>query len=294
MFLINPFDTLHPRLIGSPVDTMGEFPMSVTYSDRLRVACVLNGGAKNGVACFSVDQSLGLQPQGPLRPLSKLNNTTPPFGPPGSSSQIQFNPSSSAVFVTIKGAPPPADSGYIYAFPVDRGGNVGTTPVVSHPPQSVLEFSINFLGDDSSALVTDPGFGASIMTIASDFTVTEKDHIVIPREVATCWGAYYPRYQSAYVIDGAQPNITVVDSLSGTIKGAIQFEADAIGGFDTIIHKKFMYLLTGDSSVLVIDLSEGLGSVIQKYSLAQEGPAGEWQGMAAWPNPRGEAPWESA
>ena len=156
MFLISPRDPLHPKLVGEPVDTLGDFPMSVTYSARLKTACVLNGGAKNGVACFKVSHNEGLAATGPLRPLPELTTTTPPSGPPDASSDIRFNPSSTAIFVITKGNPgPPPVPGNIYAFKVDHG-KVGTTPVVSQPPMSVLEFSINFLCDDSLAVVYRP------------------------------------------------------------------------------------------------------------------------------------------
>jgi len=35
MFSIKPSDPLHPILVGTPADTLGEFPMSLTYSSSL-------------------------------------------------------------------------------------------------------------------------------------------------------------------------------------------------------------------------------------------------------------------
>ena len=35
MFLIDPSAPLYPKLIGKPVDTQGDFPISVTYSPQL-------------------------------------------------------------------------------------------------------------------------------------------------------------------------------------------------------------------------------------------------------------------
>ena len=37
MFKIHSGDATHPQLMGKPVDTMGEFPTGVTYSDRLHI-----------------------------------------------------------------------------------------------------------------------------------------------------------------------------------------------------------------------------------------------------------------
>ena len=44
-----------------------------------------------------------------------------------------------------------------------------------------------------------------------------------------------------------------------------------------------MYVLTGKSSVLVIDLEKSGGTTIQEFSIAQEGPAGYWEGMKVYP-----------
>ena len=63
----------------------------------------------------------------------------------------------------------------------------------------------------------------------------------------------------------------------------IQFQADARGGFDTIIERQWMYILSGASSVVVIDLEKSGGTPIQQFSIAHEGPAGNWEGMAVYP-----------
>lgn len=92
-------------------------------------------------------------------------------------------------------------------------------------------------------------------------------------------------------MDAGNPNITLLDPVSGDIKGAIQYEADAMGGFDTVIDRQWLYVLTGDSSVVVIDLEANRGKQEQHYSLAAQGPAKHWQGMAAYPASNGERGW---
>ena len=291
MFRINPLAPLHPQLVGEPCDTMGEFPMSVAYSSKLKIACVVNGGAKAGVSCFQTDHAKGLTPIGKLRPFPQgLHQSTPPMGPPLTTSDIEFNPSSTALFVTIKGdamAIPPKP-GYIYVWPVHAGA-VSMKPVISSPPTHRMDFSIDFLGCDTSALITDPAFGASIVSIDyPSLKITEKHHIVVPSEKAACWGAYAPRFDSAYIIDSGHTNISVVDPASGATKGVIQFESKAKGGYDTAIDRTWMYVLAGDSSVVVIDLAgsnHGKESVQkQHYSLEKEGVVGHWQGMAIYPS----------
>lgn len=81
MFNIDPLNPTNLTLVGKPVDTMGEFPMSVTFSQRLGAACVLNGGQKNGIACFTACPQTGLTPMDQqIRPLDE-QLTTPPTGP---------------------------------------------------------------------------------------------------------------------------------------------------------------------------------------------------------------------
>jgi len=291
MFRISPLDPTHPELIGQPCNTMGDFPMSVTYSSVLKTACVLNGGAESGVACFHADHAKGLTPLGGLRPFPvSLNQTTPPTGPPMTASDIVFNPSSTALFATIKGdamATPPK-SGYIYAWPV-HDGEVATEPVTNSLAALKMDFSIDFLGRDTSALITDPSFGASIVEVAyPSLEITELHHIVVPNQIAACWGAYAPRFDAAYIIDAGNTNITVVDPESGVMKGVIKLEMSAKGGFDTNIDRTWMYVLTGDSSVVVVDLEGSnpgkVAAQVQKYDLASEGVKGHWEGMAIYPS----------
>ena len=246
---------------------------------------MLNGGAKAGVACFQVDFHSGLSAADELRPLSAgFNATTPPTGPPLTTSDIVFNPSSSALFATVKGnAGATPTPGYIYAWPVDKHEKVSKIPVISSPPTLIMDFSIDFLGSDNSALLTDPSFGGSIISISFDLKVTDEHHTTITNQGAACWGAYSARFDSAYVVDSGHPNITILDPSSGAIKGVIQYENSAKGGFDTAIDRDWMYVLTGDSGVVVIELGNDGGKQVQHFELTGQGPQGNWQGMAVWP-----------
>ena len=286
MFVIYPWDPLHPHLVGEPIDTQGEFPTSVTYHHKYQIACVLNGGAKAGVACFDVSYFSGLKLRGSFYPLAGIKQKTPPTGPPGTGSEIAFNSDGTALLVTVKGSPP--TPGYIYVFPVGSNGHVDATPVVSQISDLILDFSINFLGSSTLAMITDPTFGASFVSIGSDLKVTETKHIVIPNQGAACWGVYSRRYDAAYVVDAGRPNITLLDPASGATKGVIEYDPAAKGGFDTTLNREWLYFLTGDSSVVVVHLDGSGGQQVQKYPLAEYGPVNHWQGMAAWPAHEGE------
>ena len=162
------------------------------------------------MACFTVSAEKGLSQLGGLRTLEKLHTTTPPSGPPDSASDIRFNPSSSALIVTTKGHPgPPAVPGYIYTFAVNDG-LVSVDPIISSPSALILDYGFSFLGSDTSAIITDATFGASIVNIDSSLTVTETHHIAIPNQSATCWSAYSRRYGTVWVMDVNRTNVTAL------------------------------------------------------------------------------------
>ena len=308
MFKIPPSDPTHPRLIGKPVDTKGEFPTTVAYSDRLRLgmsgphnrtyradmlihshaACVVNGGAKNGVACFSVSDQSGLSPVGSLHPLRDLHTQTPPTGFPDTVSNIEFNPSSTAIFVATKGhTGPPALPGTIYAFRVGSNGIVSKDPILSKKSDLIWDFSIEFLGSDNSALVTDPTFGVSIVSITPGLELVEMHHTAIPFQAAACWSTYSPRFDAAYVMDAGAPNITIVNPHDGSIKGVIQFEkTNPLGGYDVATDRDWLYFLAHDSSIIVVNLEGNGGKETQRFSLGSEGKPNQWQGMAVYAGSR--------
>ena len=49
MFSINPSEPAKLKMVGQPVSTGGEFPVSITISKQTGQVCVLNGGTVNGV-----------------------------------------------------------------------------------------------------------------------------------------------------------------------------------------------------------------------------------------------------
>lgn len=49
MFAINPSNPAQLKMIGQPIGSGGDFPMSLTISKQTGQVCVLNGGTANGV-----------------------------------------------------------------------------------------------------------------------------------------------------------------------------------------------------------------------------------------------------
>ncbi|ESZ91748.1 hypothetical protein SBOR_7855 [Sclerotinia borealis F-4128] len=278
MFSIDPNNPLHPRMIGNPVNTMGEFPAAVAYSSKLKIACVLNGGAVAGVACFSAHHTKGLSPIGCLRNIP-LNQTTPPLGPFDTVSDILFNPSQTTLLASVKrnGIVP----GNFYAYPVSHHDNsISTTPILSQPPQVLVNFGISFLGSDHRLAVADAAFGASLLSISQSSVVTEDVPITIAGQVAVCWTEYNPKTEEVYLMDVGVSNITVVDAKSGAIKKVIQQDNTGLGSLDAKLGGDFLYILKNAPEISVIETRSG--KTIQRFNLTSLGSRQGFVGMATW------------
>ncbi|TKA62787.1 hypothetical protein B0A55_11911 [Friedmanniomyces simplex] len=260
MFNIDPEDPWHPRMIGGPADTLGEFPVSVTYSEHLSTVCVLNGGSKAGVSCFRANPFLGLQATGPLRSLGNaIHETTPANGPPGTVSEIIFTPDSSAVMVLIK-------------------GNAGATPPM-HDLDMFMDFGSVFVSE-SRLFTADPSYGVSILQIDPDLRVTEVVHNAVASEKAICWTAYDPDLNTVYGLDAGQPVIYMFNAATGALRGTISLMSSAGGVFDSAVLDNNLYALVTANGVSVVDLVEE--REVQFLNLTLFGDRANYQGMATW------------
>ena len=98
MMTISADDPTQLTIVGSPVDTLGEFPATVALSAKNSLACVANTGAKAGLACFDADPKKGLTPLSQSLIEFPLGQTTPPVGPENTVSQALFNEDQSMLF----------------------------------------------------------------------------------------------------------------------------------------------------------------------------------------------------
>lgn len=247
--------------------------MSIAYSPRHQLACVANSGAKNNVQCYEVTDT-GLRSSGDPMALP-LNQTTPPVGPPSTVSDIVFNPSQSALFVTIKGdgtAP-----GYIYAYPVAHG-KVLPTPRVSRPAALGLNFGLSFLGSDSRAVIADPGFGGAFLDIDCNMNAVVSKVVNVTGNAANCWSQYSADLHTAYLLDAATTDIAVLDAASMEIKSTIAGPAATTGKFDAAIGDDYLYTLDATDSVSVYSLKDS--TAVQTFNLTGFGNRQFFQGMA--------------
>ena len=292
MFTIDPKNPSKPKLVGSPVDTLGEFPISVDYSPKLRQACVLNGGKKVGVACFTVDHVHGLKAKGPLRKMGKsyANETTPASGVIGTAAQVLFNPDSSAVFATVKGNGffPPLQLGSMVAWPVTNGEVSTKEPVLSQIPGIHMDFGFEFI-NKSTIFLTDASSGTSLLHVGADLKATETVHTQVPGQFITCWTAYERSLNTLYAMDGARNLIYLInpqtgahfDNITVTTPPAADKMIHTEGVYDSAIKNGKMYSIAYTNGLLVFDLATK--KQMQYLDLTSYGERPHWQGMAVWP-----------
>lgn len=278
MFVIDPNDATNLTMVGKPVDTLGEFPTSLTLSAKLGQACVVNGGAKAGVSCFAMCNESGLTPlDQSLRPFD-LNQTTPPAGPANTVSQIFFNEDSSALLTTVKGNPAVNNTGFISVFPVVNN-LVATKDVRSSPEGTALLFGTALIAGTSNVFVTDAAFGSATLAISSAGSVGGSSSKAaaaanvastlattkIANQHATCWATISELTKTAFVTDVGVNQLVEIDTTSGKIIKSLESTNGNPGMIDLVSAGNFIYALspgngTTKPAVTVFDVSNGSGS----------------------------------
>ena len=191
-----------------------------------------------------------------------------------------------------------AHPGLLYAYPVTEN-RVSTDYVVSSFPTIPTLFSLNFLDhSDSHLLITAPFLnipGAAFLQVSyPSLQTTLAKTITIPgQQNASCWAAYAPQYDSAYLFDALKTDITVINPETGDIKGQVHFTAPAAapgltsGAQDSQVKGDYVYVL-GDSAipnvyVFKIGGPQLLEEVQEFDNFEGLKPMTSWHGLAIWP-----------
>ena len=278
---------------------MPVFPIPQLVPNRSSSVCVLNAGKVAGVTCYSVDKHKGLTALGGLRPIPQTEDADPspaPKGPLILGQDIVFNPSSTALFVSVRsnGALP----GLLYAYPVINH-QVSTHHVVSFLPTIPLIFSLNFLdSSDTHLLATAPSPGApgaALLQVSyPSLQATLAKTITIPGpQIATCWAAYAPHHDAVYIFDAAKTDISILNPETGDVKGQIHFtDPDSTsvnpGAKDSKVHGNYLYVLGQSATPKIYVFKIGgpqLLAQVQVFdSFETLGAIPGWLGLAIWPS----------
>ncbi|KAF8071935.1 hypothetical protein FPV67DRAFT_1667385 [Lyophyllum atratum] len=286
IFKINPNDPTAISMIGKPVGSGGEFPVSLAINKAGNAVCSLNGGAVNGVNCFKVDQQKGLVPMANTARSLKINQTTPASGPAGTASHLVFSEDNKQLIASIKGVPP--QPGFLAVWDVANDGSLSQDFQSIAPAKGgLLPFSMTVIPGKNAILATDAGLGFDIFDFAdkagSGNATTagagRSSAVAIDGQAATCWSSFSPKTKNFYLTDIGTAMVTEInidDNLKGTIvkqyaqgQGSGTIDNDIV----TVGNNDFMYVLSANATRIdVLSLNApGQPKNIQKLDIA--GPA---------------------
>ncbi|KAI0741357.1 hypothetical protein C8Q80DRAFT_1110448 [Daedaleopsis nitida] len=275
LFSIDPRKPTRIELIGEPVSSEGEFPVSVAFNGDGNRLCVLNGGAVNGVNCYNVDSKLGLVGiPNTLRYLG-FNQTTPPNGPPGTVSQIAFTEDGSKLLASYKGMNGP---GYLTVWDVQQQDGSLSTQHTQHAPASggMTPFSLTRIPGQNAFLLTDPGVGFDVVDFSGK---NRQSSVAVSGEMATCWSTRSAKTGNYYTIDVAANMVREVQ-VDGNLKGSVvatyalpantsPIDSDTA----TIRRKDYLYVLGANATSVEVFSLDGPGKARKISSLDIQGPA---------------------
>ncbi|EKM78972.1 hypothetical protein AGABI1DRAFT_85824 [Agaricus bisporus var. burnettii JB137-S8] len=278
LFKINPDDPTDLRMIGEPVCSGGEFPVSLVFNKAGDMLCVANGGAVDGINCFTVDQKEGLKPKDDLvRPMG-LNQTTPATGPFGTAGMISFTEDESQLVVAVKGAPP--DMPGFLAFWDMKDGCPSTEYKRLDPVKgAIAPFSATVMPGKNAIMSADPGIGYTIWDLADlndggSGTASRSSANVVEGQIETCWSNYSPSTGNYILVDANMSfisEVSVDENLKGTVITHIQRpDYPRIIDFDigTINNHDYVYVLGPNATVFDVLSLDGPGiTPIQRIQL---------------------------
>jgi len=270
-------DMTNPDILtmaGAPIGTEGEFPVSIAVSEVTNNVCVLNGGANNGVACFSASADTGMAPLANSQRNLKVNQTTPPSGPAGSMSHVIFSEDGTQLFAAVKGVPPVP--GFLATFDVAQDGSLSSDFVPSTPASGgLVPFGMTAIPGTKAVLSTDAAIGYTIFDFSSGDNATNT---VFPIEGqgATCWVVHSAKTGNFYLTDLDTSIVTEVNvdqNLNSTIvaqypqgngTGSVDDDIASINGND------FLYVLLSNATTITVTSLDAPGKTtpIQKFDVA--------------------------
>ncbi|KAF7316830.1 hypothetical protein HMN09_00416200 [Mycena chlorophos] len=304
VFSIDPQNPTNLEMIGTPVGSGGQFPMSLAINDAGNMVCALNGGEVNGVACFSVDKT-----QGTVTPVANtvrslnLNQTTPATGPAGSASHVIFSEDGSKLIASVKGVPP--TPGIFAVWDIAQDGSLSQDFQAIQPATGgLLPFSMTVIPGKNAVFATDAGIGADILDLnaqPNNGVASGRSTVLnITGQGATCWSSFSNKTGNFYVTDIGTSEVTEV-SLDDNLKPSIVKQYPQGNGVATIDNdiatvngNDFMFVLAPNATeVKVLSLvAPGNAQALQTVDIA--GPAkaagltvsaGHLQGMTAFIKP---------
>ncbi|KZP00878.1 hypothetical protein CALVIDRAFT_216268 [Calocera viscosa TUFC12733] len=270
MFSISPKDPTNISMVGVPAPSLGEFPISVAAHPTQPLACVLNGGAQNGVACYVVHPVYGLLPIASSVRSFGVQETTPPSGPAGSFAQILFSEDGQHLFVSLKGMPP-AVNGTVFAMAVNRQGVLAQN--LTQNMGGPVPFSMTNIPGRQALFLTEATGGVETFDFSHGFSGVNAVVTKLNNTVATCWSSFSQHTGNFYISDAATGIVSEI-SLSKTLKPTT-VKQYPLGGttatldnaIATIGGKDFLMVLQANASSVSVLSLDGPGNAHLQQTL---------------------------
>ncbi|MCJ1358876.1 MAG: hypothetical protein MMC33_008876 [Icmadophila ericetorum] len=284
MLKINSQNPTKLTLVGTPVNTLGDFPVTVAASSEINQVCVANTGATAGVACFSYSPS-GITSLGASFTPFILGQENPPRGPPNTVGTTFFNSDATALYTTIKSSAGNALLPGAFVINPVVNGKVTTRSIVSVPAGSNQMFGATNLPNTSDVIVADTGLGALRLAInQKDWTASTISKITIAFEMASCWAVYSYTTNTVFITDGDRNYIYEL-TVDGTIISSYTFAQNTLY-LDPWAAGDFLCSLAnnvnGTPAIAVFDIGGGPGTARQVQEYFPVGASVQSQGMAVW------------
>ncbi|KAF7343437.1 hypothetical protein MVEN_01776400 [Mycena venus] len=168
------------RMIGQPISTQGNFPVSATIDTKTGNVCILNAGENNGVSCYSVDLKKGLVPiQNSVRSLN-LKLKTPPENPDNTPSQILFSDDGKRLFASVKGSK--GNTGFVAVWTVNDDGSLSPDFEKNVPNGGANPASLTVVRGADALMNTDIGKGINILDFGNGSTKAKTQDLQIGGE----------------------------------------------------------------------------------------------------------------
>ncbi|KAL8707611.1 MAG: hypothetical protein Q9220_007398 [cf. Caloplaca sp. 1 TL-2023] len=267
MLAIDAADPSKLTMVGQPVNTMGDFPVTAAVSIKNQIACVGNTGVRAGIACFAMNAQTGLKPLMHSRIDFPINQTTPPVGPTNTVSQVLFNQDESMLITTVKGDPTKNNTGFLSMLPI-QNGCPAAQDIRSSPTGTAVLFGTASIPGSTDLLATDASFGAA--TISTTGTPTVLSKVSVSGQKATCWAAISPLTRTAFVTDVSKNRIVEIDPANGNVLQTTELPNQNPGMIDLVAGGHMVYALspgngTTRAAVAVMDVSTRPAKLVQNF-----------------------------
>ncbi|KAJ7103801.1 hypothetical protein C8R44DRAFT_887318 [Mycena epipterygia] len=211
------------RMIGQPVSSEGNFPVSATINTNNGNVCVLNAGQNNGVSCYTVDLRKGLVPiPNSVRSLNQ-KLTTPPANPDNTPSQILFSDDGKRLFASVKGSK--TTTGFVAVWTVNDDGSLSPDFTKNTPNGGLNPASLTLIRGADALMNTDIGRGINILDFGNGSTTAKTQDLEIGGSVHTAWGEFSDATKNYYISDSDTAIYTElsIDSKTLAVKGVNQY-----------------------------------------------------------------------